>query len=364
MLLFLCFAFLLHAQEPVTIKLLPPGPGNPRNSEGDFVKLKDGRWLLIYSKFTSHGPADSGAAMLAARYSSDEGRTWTTDDKIVVENEAGMNVMSVSLLRLKSGEIALFYARKNSMQDCRPYLRISKDEGKTWSAPRLTIPDTGYYVLNNSRVLELNSGRWLMPVAYHHNETLDPRRFNGRGVAMTYISDDKGKTWRRSKTKLEHPDPANRTGLQEPGLVSLKDGRLLMFIRTSMGAQYYSYSSDQGDTWSAVETSTLQSPVSPASIKRIPKTGDLLVAWNDHSNVGEAIRGKLRTPMTVAISKDEGKTWEKAKNLMDDPAGWYCYTAIAFAGDRVLLTYVATDAGQDKLSQTVITHLGLDWLYR
>ena len=30
---------------------LPPGPGNPRNSEGDFIELKDGRVLYAYSRF-------------------------------------------------------------------------------------------------------------------------------------------------------------------------------------------------------------------------------------------------------------------------------------------------------------------------
>jgi hypothetical protein len=31
-------------------KLLPPGPDNPRNSEGDFIELRDGRMLfLVYA---------------------------------------------------------------------------------------------------------------------------------------------------------------------------------------------------------------------------------------------------------------------------------------------------------------------------
>ena len=98
---------------------LAPGPGNPRNSEGDFIQLKDGRWLFIYTHFTA-GADDHAKAHLASRESSDGGRTWSDKDKIVVSNEGGFNVMSVSLLRLKSGEIALFYLRKNSLQDCRP----------------------------------------------------------------------------------------------------------------------------------------------------------------------------------------------------------------------------------------------------
>ena len=354
---------LLHAAGPVTINLLPPGPGNPRNTEGDFAPLKDGRLMFVYSRFSTNGPSDSGAASLVARYSSDSGRTWTTDDKLVVANEAKMNVMSVSLLRLATGELALFYARKNSMLDCRPYLRISKNEGKTWSKPRLTIPELGYYVLNNDRAYQLKSGRIVLPVARHRNETAEPTKFNGRGVAMCYLSDDRGKTWRRGKTVLENPS-TNPAGLQEPGVVELKDGRLLMFIRTGMGTQYFSHSSDGGDTWTPVAPSTLLSPLSPASIKRIPKTGDLLAVWNDHSNVSAEIRNRKRTPLTVAISRDEGKTWEKSKNLADDPEGWYCYTAIEFVGDRVLLSYNAGGSGLERLSRSVVTHFELDWLYR
>ncbi len=353
----------LRAAGPVTINLLPPGPGNPRNTEGSFAKLKDGRVMFVYSRFSSDGPADSGAASLAARYSSDGGRTWSESDQIIVPNEGGLNVMSVSLLRLSSGELALFYVRKNSMLDCRPYLRISKDEGKTWSKPTKTIPDEGYFVLNNDRVLQLKSGRILLPVALHKNETESTSRFNGRGVAMCYVSDNKGKSWRRSKTMLENPDP-NPAGLQEPGLVLLKDGKLLMYLRTGMGSQYYSYSSDDGDTWTPVEASTLLSPLSPASIKRIPKTGDLLAVWNDHSNVSPEIRNKKRTPLNAAISKDDGRTWEKSKLLIGDPEGWYCYTAIEFVDDRVLLGYNAGGAGLPRLSRTVITYFDVDWLYQ
>lgn len=354
---------LLAAEAPVTINLLPPGPGNPRNTEGGFARLKDGRLLFIYSKFSTGGPADSGSATLVARYSSDGGRTWTQQDEKVVDNEGGLNVMSVSLLRLASGELALFYARKNSMLDCRPYLRISKNEGKTWSKPRLTIREQGYYVLNNDRVVQAKSGRLIMPVAYHKNETASPTKFNGRGVVMCYLSDNKGKTWRRSRTMLENPTPSP-AGLQEPGVVALKDGRLLMFIRTAMGSQYFSYSSDNGDSWTPVEPSTLLSPLSPASIERIPKTGDLLAVWNNHANVSDQIRNRLRTPITVAISRDEGKTWEKAKNLADDPTGWYCYTAIEFVGDRVVLGYNAGGSGLDHLSRSVITYFDIDWLYQ
>ncbi len=151
--------------------LLPPGPGNPRDSEGDFITLADGRVMFVYTRFTGRG-GDQDQADLAARFSSDQGRSWTEDDVMVVANEGDQNVMSASLLRLAGGEIALFYLVKNSLEDTRPVMRLSTDEGGTWGGPAEIIPDDdiGYYVLNNDRVVLLESGRLIAPVSQHASE--------------------------------------------------------------------------------------------------------------------------------------------------------------------------------------------------
>ena len=127
---------------------------------------------------------------------------------------------------------------------------------------------------------------------------------------MCYLSDDNGKTWRRSKDPFKGYAPdGRRITLQEPGVVELKDGRLMMFIRTDAGSQYVCHSSDGGETWSKPGPSSLASPLSPASIERIPWTGDLLCVWNDHSGVHPFPEGR-RTPLCLAISKDEGANLE------------------------------------------------------
>ncbi|HWC00552.1 MAG TPA: sialidase family protein, partial [Bryobacteraceae bacterium] len=147
----------------VILPLLPPGPGNPRNTEGSFVSLRDGRVLFAYTRFTGGG-GDNDAASIVGRISSDGGKTWTSTDIPIVDREGSMNAMSVSLLRLRDGRIALFYLRKNSTSDCRPYLRYSSDEAKTWSDPILCVRDPGYFVLNNDRAVQLRTGRILLPV--------------------------------------------------------------------------------------------------------------------------------------------------------------------------------------------------------
>jgi sialidase-1 len=361
----LLLAALLPAAEPshpllpgaTIIPLLPPGPGNPRNTEGAFITLKDGRILFAYSRFTGGG-GDHAAAYIAGRYSSDGGRTWTADDVTIVEREGQMNVMSVSLLRLKDRRIALFYLRKNSTSDCRPYLRYSSDEARTWTEPILCIKENGYYVLNNDRAVQLRRGRIVLPVSQHAGDGME---YGSRGIAMAYLSDDAGRTWRVSRTRLECPDPSP-AGFQEPGVIELKDGRLMMFIRTRLGCQYLSYSSDGGDTWSPAVASNIRSPLSPASIKRIPKKKDLLMIWNDNGNEGPT--AGRRTPLTVAISRDEGKTWIRPHNLRDDPKGWYCYTAIHFAGSRVLVGFNDGGAGLKNLSRTSIAWFDVKRLYK
>ncbi|MEO6136534.1 MAG: sialidase family protein [Ginsengibacter sp.] len=335
-----------------TVLQLLPGPDNPRNSEGDFVTLKDGRILFVYSHYTGTSGSDDGNAYLAGRYSSDKGKTWTQEDVKIVDQEGDMNVMSVSLLRLKNGEIALFYARKNSLTDCIPYIRISDDEAKTWSDPLPCITDKkGYFVLNNNRVIQLRNGRLLLPVAMHKNP--GQMEFSPMGHLWSYFSDDDGRTWKYSD---EVPNSKSIV-TQEPGVVELKNGDILMFIRTNAGAQYLSRSKDKGVTWSEIKRSNITSPTSPASIVRIPSTGDLLLVWNNTVN-------ENRTPLNIAISKDEGKTWRHIKTLEDNADRGYCYIAIHFTDKNVLLSYCAGLLLTGRLTQTDIKKLSLDWVYK
>lgn len=319
---------------------LSPAPGNPRNSEGDFIQLKDGRLLFIYTHFTG-GEADDAKAHLAARESLDGGLTWSTNDVIVVANEGGRNVMSVSLVRLRSGPIALFYLRKNSNADCRPIVRFSHDEAKTWSGPTEIITnEVGYYVLNNDRVVQLTSGRLVVPVAQH-------ARADGQwrdGEVLCHLSDDEGRTWRRAPQRLTANANGKPVSLMEPGIIETATNDLFMVIRTRVGCQYVSRSLDGGETWTAPSPSPLLSPESPATLTKLPGTNTLLVIWNDHSGKPLEFRTSRpphRTPLSLALSFDGGRSWGQSRAIETDPEGGYCYTAAHWVGNRLLLGYCA-----------------------
>lgn len=92
------------------------------------MRLADGRFFFVYTH-VSGGAADHAAARLATRSLDDGGRTWTAEKPALLENEAGINVMSVAPVRLGTGEIAQFYLAKNSLTDCRARRRLSSPGG-------------------------------------------------------------------------------------------------------------------------------------------------------------------------------------------------------------------------------------------
>ncbi|MGV3754620.1 MAG: sialidase family protein [Verrucomicrobiota bacterium] len=350
---------LLAAGIGETVLNLEPTKENPRSSEGAFVTLKSGRVLFYYTQFYG-GAHDNSPAHIVAIHSDDEGKTWSKEPQTIVENKGGENVMSVSLLRLKSGRIALFYLLKNNWLDCRPYVCFSEDETKTWSAPVLMTQAPGYFVMNNDRVIQLATGRLVAPLAFHRAKASDPKTsksFDSRAITMWLLSDDEGKTWREADSWWAMPQNT-RSGLQEPGVVELADGSLFSWARTDGGSQFIFRSKDQGKTWTPPAASTLASPVSPASIKRLPGSDKLLAIYNDHSGQFPFPKGK-RTPLIAALSADGGATWTQAKALEEDPEGWYCYTAMHYTKDAVLLGYCAGDAKIGGLNRLRIKRVSL-----
>lgn len=362
------------------VRHLPYGPGNPRNSEGAFVTLNSGRILYAYSRYNGDSWNDHACADIYAIFSDDGGQSWSATPHVVIKNDAYCNIMSVSLLRLFDGRIALFYIAKNTPLDARLQMRISDDEGETWSAPVCCEPPPGYFVTNNDRVVQLRSRRLIVPAGYHR-ATRDPQghdqssfdAIDSRSIAMFFFSDDNGASWHEAKTWWALPGKDSLTGLQEPGVVELSDGSIYAFARTDQGCQYDFRSFDGGETWTVPAPSSFISPASPLSIKRIPATGDLLAVWNDHTEphydengaeVKPAPSSWGRTPLAVAISRDDGKTWSKRKLIESDPQHGYCYTAIHFTDDAALLAYCCGGNGSGVLQDSCIRRIDLAWLYQ
>ena len=114
--------------------------------------------------------------------------------------------------------------------------------------------------------------------------------------------------------------------------------------------------------------SRFTSPNSPLCMKRIPGNNNLLAIWNPIPNYNGRVITKVnmgRTPLVLATSPDNGKTWSEIKFIEDSPDAGYCYTAIHFSADNhVLLAYCAgNDEYESCLCKLVIRKICINDLY-
>jgi len=254
--------------------------------------------------------------------------------------------MSASLIRLrKSNQTLLFYLGKSNVEGkentirCSIFFRKLEDEG--WSSPVQVSDSEHYYVVNNARVIELSSGRILVPAAV----SLDPDDPYGWSYqsCLTFYSDDGGKSWAKSRACQIEPasgSERSRFTAQEPGLLELLDKRVMMVIRTRLGHPYVSLSEDGGESWSPPKPIPgVVAPASPQTLFRLPGTENLIGMIYNHNPRGAEARWSERFPLSFAISRDEGGTFQFQKNIESIPGRCWSYPSARLNGDQVFLSY-------------------------
>ena len=320
--------------------LFPATERYPRNMGADMVKLRDGRYFLAFSQWLT-GTTDRDDSRVMGVVSSDAGSTWSEAFPVVTAHGQCKSIRQPSLLRREDGGLLLFVRCRSrpteawvGMLRCRDEVSITEGED-AWTPPvRITPPPPGRHIALNNRAVRLSTGRLLLPLSTPWLWDRPDVSGSGKNIrSWCLFSDDDGETWKQSKSMLAGP----MRGLMEPYAVELKDGRLLMLMRTQTHRQYRSVSKDRGDTWSpATEVTRLVSPESPAAIRRDPNTGWLTIVWNYNSR---GRQGRDRTPLTVAFSDDDGQSWFGFINLESDPTKSYSYPSLSFIDGRANLTY-------------------------
>ncbi len=358
---------------------LPPSPVNNRNSEGSFITLKNGNILFIYTRYRGAGHNDECTADLFGMISKDDGESFSEPFPVFsCESVGADNIMSVSLMRMENGDIGLFYLQKHNAEvSCLPYLARSADEGKTWRNHTKCVKNNGYYVLNNDRVIRLENGRLLMPLAKHPSGKLpNGSPFFGEGAVCILGSDDDGRTWNVFIENITLPftvwndHATGKSGAcssaMEPGLVQLKSGLIWCYIRTTVGRQYEIFSEDNGNTWSIPTPSRFTSPSSPLCAKKM-SDNKILAIWNPIPNyngspsVVDGVWTGGRKQLNLAILDQHAKQFLLSEILEYDERSGFCYTAIhETQKGNILLAYCAGGKG-DK---NCLSRLRLRKLYK
>jgi len=147
---------------------------------------------------------------------------------------------------------------------------------------------------------------------------------------------------------------------------------LVMAVRNQLGSVFLSRSTDRGESWSHPQATGLSASESMPSLTRIPATGHLLLVWNHAQYDHTYDHSGKRTPLTVAISRDEGRGWGHVKQIEEDPAFEFSNVACTHLSDRrLIITYFTSRMrdpeppgrfGRERMSlKGAITTV--DWLY-
>ncbi|MBA2113839.1 Sialidase [Planctomycetes bacterium FF15] len=324
-----------------------------RNINGDLIQLNDGSLLFSYTEY-----GDDGG--IVAMRSNDLGKTWSEPTVLIPQPQLPRpgKYKHPSLLQLANGDLLLAY--NYTTHPAKPYYamtlyRRSHDNGKTWSEQLPMTPYTGYTLVHNDKLLALKDGRIVAAAAT--KKYLPSTQDHNGYVGLTFYSDDQGYSWHASKNVVDL-FASSKIEVQEPDVEELKDGRLLMFARTYSGFPVKAYSEDRGETWSKGEViSDLKMPYAGLpTVRRIPSTGDLLFIWISGSSKTESGL-PLRTVLSTAISKDEGKTFEHQRNLAKDLSNDFGYQCVEFLEDgTALVVYHANDGLH-------LARVNVDWFY-
>lgn len=281
----------------------------------------------------------------------------------------------------------LYTAQKAGNQDTAEVRRrTSTDSGRTWGEVETLFPanETGGVFVRQLPVV-LPSGRLIVPI-FRCITTPGEKWVGNSDDSAVMISDDAGATW------TEHVLPGS-LGCVHMNIQPVADGTLLALFRSRWADSIYeSRSTDDGTTWS--EPVPTELPNNNSSIQFTALADGRLALVYNHSRAEasterrlslydeidddglaeeqgqvaepdasafseddgsrKAFWGTPRSPMTLAISEDSGRSWPIRRNL--DVGDGYCLSNNSRDGLNREYSYPSIHQGPDGALNIAYTY--------
>ena len=299
-----------------------------------------GNTVLAYCEARKHGGADWGEIDVVMRRSTDGGRTWGRQRKVVVPPaDAKQNPVSP---KRKPGEITVNNPVMIADPDrgavhllfCVEYNRCfytRSDDGGATFAGVVEVTSTferfrpqydwKVYATGPGHGIRLDRGRLLVPV-WLSTAAAGPHR---PSCVATIYSDDGGRTWQAGEI-VPTPELVNPS---ETAAVELTGGRVMLNIRHEGQPHQRAVVTgpDGAGGWGEVRFDpALPEPVCMGSLVALGR--DAILFSNPHNPTG-----RERKNLTVKLSTDAGATWPAARTLEVGPSA---YSDLAVAADGTI----------------------------
>ena len=278
-------------------------------------------------------------------FSHDNGKTWTEPTEIARSWEKDGNLFTrltthtfVDVERGVTIQVGNDTRQDNMvvishLKYTRPVYRFSFDAGKTWTETKFLIQHGDQYDWNHwaegitygqrmacctGTMIKLPSGKWIMPYQTAPLDETGKDFYNPHGAYGFFntgvfigVWNEAGDDliWEKEKELTTDPDLSSR-GLTEPGIVQLKDGRLVMTMRGSnskiehqKGVKWVSVSEDEGKTWASPWELTFDdgsTMYSPASMNKLIRHSNGKIYWSGNIVPENPVGNIPRYPFQVA----------------------------------------------------------------
>ncbi|KXH36494.1 glycosyl hydrolase [Colletotrichum simmondsii] len=270
--------------------------------------------------------------------------SWSTPQKI--SSDTNRSCQNPVLFRAsKTGDIWLFHTSQDAgNQDGAIVMaRTSSDNGKTWSSPCYPLKGvTGAFVRQPLIVLEDDT--WVLPV-FHCRSTPGQRWIGNNDISAVFYSKDEGQIW------VENVVPDSIGSVHMNIIAPKSQGsEYVAFFRSRWADNVYRSTSPDGLNWAPPKPTSLPNPNSGICAARLA-SGNLAIVFNRSSaepdmakreglydditpeddkrpnqasvNGKNAIWGTPRKTLTVAVSSDDGLTWKE--KVLEEGDG-FCMT--------------------------------------
>jgi predicted neuraminidase len=319
---------LLFAAQTIHVERIfgPEVPTGPYKHPACFTELKNGDLYLVY--YGGKGEYANDTAVFGSRRRKGETK-WSAPKAIA--RDPFRSLGNGVVWQAPDGVVWLFYVVRfgDTWSTSRVMAKISVDNAETWSDASLLVLEEGMMVRN--RPIVLADGDYLLPI--YHETGQDTEGVGADSSSLFLRYDVKKKRW--SETNRIH----SRSGNIQPAVVQVSPEHLIAYCRrgggygpTTTGWLVKSESFDGGRTWGPGEETQIPNPNAAVDFIKL-RNGHLLLVYND-SMVD-------RTPLTVAISEDGGKTFSRKRNIQEGKNSFAYPIAIQTSDGKIHVLYTS-----------------------
>lgn len=283
-----------------TYRVFGPEHPGPYKHPASITELDDGSLYIAY--YGGSGEYEDDTAVYGSRL--EPGATQWTPPAVIADTP-GRGEGNPVVWQAPDGRVWLFYVNRYGDTWCtaRVKAKISQDGARTWSDSFMLTFEPG--TMARGKPLALMDGDFLLPM--YHETGGDRERLDPTTSSFFLRYHPPANAW------TETNRIASPTGNLQPQPVQFTEDHLVCYLRRGGGYDpdetgyiQKSESHDGGRTWSDAVNTEFPNP-NAAVDAVVLDNGHLLLTYNDSMND--------RTPLSVAISTDQGKTFKYKRDI-------------------------------------------------